>query len=183
MTNVTPIGSKLLPESWEGNLFCAIIASFHGLYSTFLKDFNRASETHNLAHNLLRKSESVLVDPCGLALSLAVLLSIQEIPADLDSPVVIVREFFEIHRQCDYRRAGNFTQIRSLFSDLQLRSLVKDIPKVVLRRGVIRFVRRYARIAVSYLAKEFDLRDYEAEPVICQPKDSRKFHETSMKAI
>jgi hypothetical protein len=26
----------------------------------------------------------------------------------LDSPVVIVREFFEIHRQCDYRRAGNF---------------------------------------------------------------------------
>jgi hypothetical protein len=136
-----------------------------------------------MAHNLLRKSESVLVDPCGLALSLAVLLSIQEIPAGFDSPVLIVREFLEIYRQCDYGRAGNFAQIRSLFSDFQLRSLVKDIPKVVLRRGVIRFVRQYARIAVSQLAKEFAFSDYEAEPVICQLKDSRKFHETSMKAI
>jgi hypothetical protein len=63
-----------------------------------------------------------------------VLLSIQEIPAGLDPPVLTVREFFEIHRQCDYRRAGNFAQIRSLFSDFQLGSLVKDIPKVVLRR-------------------------------------------------
>jgi hypothetical protein len=96
---------------------------------------------------------------------------------------LIVREFIKIHRQCDYRRAGNFAQIRSLFSDFQLRSLVKDIPKVVLRRGVIRFVRRYARVAVSQLAKEFALRDSEAEPVICQPKDSQKFHETSMKEI
>jgi hypothetical protein len=56
-----------------------------------------------------------LVDPRGLALSLAVLLPIQEIPADLDPPVLIVREFFEIYRQCDYRRAGNSVQIRSLF--------------------------------------------------------------------
>jgi hypothetical protein len=116
MTNVTPIGSKLLPERWEWNLFYNIIALLHGLYCILLKDFNRASETHNMADNLLRKSESVLVDPCGPALSLVVLLSIQEIPADLDPPVLIVRKCFEIHRQCDYRpgislRSAPFSQI------------------------------------------------------------------------
>jgi hypothetical protein len=67
-----------------------------------------------MAHNLLIKVESVLVDPCSLALSLAVFCSIQEVRAHLDPPVLIVREFFEILRQYDYRRAGNFAQIRSL---------------------------------------------------------------------
>jgi hypothetical protein len=103
-----------------------------------------------------------------MSMVLAVLLRMDEVPDDVQPGEPAVREYVEIHRSRDFRRARNVSPLKSMFRASHLKALVGQFPKVVTKRALVRYLRPFSRVQLGQIANEFSLQRIEAQAIVCE---------------